>query len=194
MSRSLNQDGYTLAEVLVALFVISLAMGGLTEGARFIGRLQTAAGRSLATDSAQAAVGTAFTAVLEGEGPFASSNATSFSGDEGRFQFTSAAKGPCEVVLRPSGSEMLLEVRVGGAVRRLRLPGVANARFSYAGSRTLGGVWPALSQEAQILRSVSLVAVGPGGETAIAGARVWREQIQNCYFDAIAQACRSSGS
>lgn len=48
----MNDDGYTLAEALAAMLILGLAMGGLVEGARVIGRLQTPIVASRADDQA----------------------------------------------------------------------------------------------------------------------------------------------
>ena len=46
----MNDDGYTLAEALAAMLILGLTMGGLVEGARVIGRMQTPIVASRADD------------------------------------------------------------------------------------------------------------------------------------------------
>jgi prepilin-type N-terminal cleavage/methylation domain-containing protein len=65
-----GEEGYTLAECLVALFVLGLAIAGLSAGVTAIGRQEASARRLALADrtarQAQAMLG----GLLEGEGPF----------------------------------------------------------------------------------------------------------------------------
>jgi hypothetical protein len=189
----MNEEGYTLVEALLALLVIGLAIGGLTEGMRSAGRLQGAASKALADDRSASAIREGLGQLIESEGPFPSDQADVFQGSVNGFRFDCDAKAACGAWL--TSAEDGLELHIagrGGIIRTFILHGVTAARFSYAGSRTIGGAWPATSKELQTLKSIGLVAQTAVGDIPITSARVWLEQTPGCDFDAIIQTCRTT--
>jgi hypothetical protein len=188
----MRDDGYTLAECLVALFVISLTAAGLAAGALSIGRLQASAARAASGDRLVRAVHENLSALLDTAGPFPSNMDGVFEGSATAFEF--ACNDPnttCGARIGSMAGGLGLYVTFpGGTVRALPLPGVTSAEFSYAGTRTLGSVWPAQTQDPQSLSSVGLVAETALGSVPITSARVWLDQAASCQFDAISQTCR----
>ena len=82
-----DDEGYTLAECLVALFVIGLAMAGLSAGGRIIGRQQERAIAIARGARDLRAVHEDLDLFLERQGPFIGPGADTFSGASSRFQF-----------------------------------------------------------------------------------------------------------
>jgi prepilin-type N-terminal cleavage/methylation domain-containing protein len=187
----MTQDGYTLTEMLVALVVIGLAIGGMTEGLHVISRLQGSTGQALAQGRAFNGISQSLSNLFEDQGPFASSQAGLFSGDASGFSFRCARKDPCGAVLIPTRDGLGMRLaEPDGTNRTVRLSGVPAARFTYAGTYTFGPAWPSQSRQPQTLRTVGLVAVTASGEIPLASVRLWQEQAPNCEFDAITRACR----
>ena len=145
-------DGYTLGECLVALFVISLAIGGLSAGTMTIGKLQAQAGRLAADDRIVRGAQERMTRLLEGAGPFPSVG-DSFQGAADGFRFDCGAeleKGGCRVWLSPGAGGLTLHTSGPRQVSNsLLLPGVRSAQFVYAGTRTIGPVWPSGTTDIQ---------------------------------------------
>ena len=188
----MTDDGYTLAEMLVALVVIGLTVGGLTEGVRAIGRLQDSTGRALADGRRLDQIGEGLDRLMDDRGPFASTGASLFQGLASGFSFPCGGPSPCGAVLAPAqGGISLRLAEPDGSSRVFNLPGVQAARFTYAGTLTYGPTWPAASQEPQTLRTIGLVATtAAGGDTPVASVRLWAEQGPDCVYDAISRACR----
>ena len=186
-----TDDGYTLGDCLVALFVIGLAIGGLSAGTMSIGKLQAGASRQAAGDAIVRAAHEQLVRLLESEGPFPSAG-DGFQGTGGSFRFDCGVdKGGCGAWLTPGPGGVILHVASRDAVpSALLLPGVKSAQFTYAGTRTIGPVWPAPSPDAQALHAVDLLGQTDAGATPIASARVWIDQAVTCDFDLIIGECR----
>ena len=186
----MNDHGYTLAEMLAALVMIGLAVGGLTMGVRVIGHGEaqvarvTAEGRGLRT--IQAALG----ALLDNAGPFRTKDKATFDGAPTAFSFTCNAPTPCAAALNTSGEETALQVRrTDGSAARFRLADAGPLHFEYVGIRSRDQNWPPPPPISDVLQSVLLVRDVDGA--AIASTRIWREQPADCAFDPISGDCRA---
>lgn len=195
----MSEAGYTLTEMLAALLMIGLAVGGLTEGAQVVARIQASAGRGVAEGARLRAADQGLRRLLAGRGPFTSANAETggLAGDARAFDFDCGGSGRCGArlaataplgVARARGKPGDTVVFTGehGATRAFA---PASARFLYIGERTRGEVWPPADGASDTLREV--VLRDPAGGAAPAQARLWTEQGLDCVYDAIAQACRA---
>jgi prepilin-type N-terminal cleavage/methylation domain-containing protein len=190
----MNEAGYTLTEMLVAMAMIGLTMGGLASGLAVLGRLQADDARAVADLNAARTAHGGVMNVLDGEGPFRSRDTAAFKGDAGGFQFSCGDAATCTVRLAQDGSgHPRLDVTDAKAVqRRFRLPGEGPLAFTYIGALGPNESWPPSGQARQILRAVNLRRAGPAShsEPDLFEARVWREQPADCAFDVLIQDCR----
>lgn len=189
-----KDDGYTLAEALVALATISLALGGLTAAVRMINLNQAAASRTLGGERGLRAMDGTLSTLLAGSGPFRSDQDDGLSGDGTGFTLDCHASTLCAARLARSarGPALVVTGRVGATIN---LSGFRYAHFVYVGSRTQGGIWPSSSKDPETLRAVVLVGEGAAGaEVPLASARIWKEQGADCVFDPISGGCRKAGA
>ena len=186
----MNDDGYTLAEVLAAMVMIGLAMGGMTMGVRVIGHVQAAAARAGGDASALRNIQVALAGVVSDQGPFSTKQPDAFTGSARIFSFDCGKPSPCGAKLAQIGDQQDLQASSAKAAQTLPVPGVTSAHFVYASQYGLSDTWPPSAPEAQVLRSVSLVRDGAGG-APIASARIWRQQPADCAFDPVSGDCRS---
>ncbi len=188
----MSDDGYTLAEMLAALTILGLAMGGLGLVVSLIARQQLTANRIQARLVDDRAADQALTRWLVQDG------AETLNGDAQGLSFACGA-ATCAADLEADGRRMRLVLRDrAGAVRRWRLrePG---ARFTYVGDRGAVVAWPRPADpssapsrsgfEPERLRAVLLVA--PDQAAPLAVARLWTREPRNCQFDSIIGACRT---
>jgi prepilin-type N-terminal cleavage/methylation domain-containing protein len=184
----MSDDGYTLAEMLTALTILGLAMGGLGLVVTLIARQQLTANRVQARLVDGRAADRALTQWL------AQADADDVQGDAQGLSF-SCGEAACAANLRADGRRTLLILQGrSGPARRLRLRD-QGVRFSYVGDRGAVDAWPAAAtavgggtSEAAPLRAVLLSA--SGAATPLSVARVWTREARDCQFDAIIGACR----
>jgi prepilin-type N-terminal cleavage/methylation domain-containing protein len=193
----MSQDGYTLTEMLAALVMIGLAIGGLTEGMRSLGLIQGSTGRVLADDRALRATHQTLDRLVAGQGPFTTGDPRGFVGQADRFSFDCDGSAPCTAALAPApGGERLSVSGPSGATTAVVLRGLASVRFSYEGTRSVDGVWPPAPTsgpaQPQTLRAITLLGGTAAGEAPITRARIWAEQPSDCAFDIIGQVCRKA--
>lgn len=186
----MNDQGYTLTEMLAALVMIGLAVGGLTMGVRVIGHGEAAVARASGEGRALRNVQAALVGVLDVQGPFRTKDGATFSGLRDAFSFACGRPSPCGVSLSSAASGAELQVSLAsGPVRTIDLPGSVAAHFVYVGNQTSGETWPHPPTTPDSLRSVVLVRDTDGA--SIASVHVWREQPADCAFDPVAGDCRS---
>lgn len=190
----MSEAGYTLTEMLTALAMIGLAMGGLSAGLGVLGRLQADDARSVADLNAVRLAQGGVTGVLRGEGPFRSRDAAGLKGDAGGFRFPCGDAAACDVRLVEDGAGRQL-VQVAGAKgppRRFRIPGTGPLAFSYVGAQGPSPAWPPGGSARQALRAVVLRRLHPvpNAQPDVFEVRIWREQPADCAFDVILQDCR----
>ena len=188
--RTARDDGYTLAECLVALFVVGLALGGLSAGVVSIGRQQVRAIHFVGGARQLRAVHEDLDRFFERQGPFLSRDAHPFQGTPSALSFRCRIDYDCRVWLTIAPGGMALNLSDPGGKRVLPLPGVRSAQFVYAGSRTIGSAWPADAETVQPLRSIGLMAQTDAGSIPLANVPIWIEQSPYCDFDAILKDCR----
>ncbi|ATQ43429.1 hypothetical protein [Caulobacter mirabilis] len=184
MPRS-NEDGYTLAEALAALLIIGLAVGGLVEGARLIGRMQAptvgAVRETRDLRQAEAAV-----AALLARRP---GNDRTLRGDPKGFTFDCG--GVCSLEVRDEAGGTTLLVRNQTATRRYALPAGPGANLLYDTRNGRYDRWPLETQDVS-LRGVALVAPTAEGEVALLAAHSWIEHPKTCAFDMVSKTCRTT--
>ena len=188
----MNDDGYTLTEMLAALLMIGLAVGGLGQGLRVIGLLHGATGRTLGEERGLRAAKIGLERLLGQRGPFRSTE-VGFRGEAFAFQVDCGAPEPCGARLEAAknGSRLFLRDR-GGQERAVRLTGTGKVRFTYDGPTESLPSWPPTGKR-QTLKAVNLVRKSSEDETPLLTTRLWREQAADCAFDAISKDCRESG-
>jgi prepilin-type N-terminal cleavage/methylation domain-containing protein len=180
----MNDQGYTLAEMLAALLIIGLAMAGLTQAVRVLGLFQSSAARAAGEQRTLRRAEVDLARLMDGQGPFRSTEAT-LTGDGSRFDFDCGRPKRCAALLEPAKGVSRLSIS-GPFEDRVAVK--AGARFTYATDKAALSAWPPAG-ERETLRSVNLV--GPDGEP-IASTRLWVQQSGDCAFDAIAQDCREA--
>ena len=190
----MSEDGYTLAETLVALATIGLAMGGLTAGVRLIGLNQASTNQGLIAGHELRAADQVFSKLLAVQGPFASDDLQPLHGAAQAFSFDCGAPKPCSAQLAGAHGVLNLMIQSQTEATLARLPDVWRAHFLYVGSRTEGTIWPPNDKDPEVLQSVVLVEDSSHGATPLAVAPVWREEGVNCVFDPVVGNCRKDGA
>lgn len=185
-----EDQGYTLGECLVALFVIGLALGGLSAGVMSISRQQARAIGVTRGARDLRAVHEGLDRFLEGQGPFIGPGAELFTGEPSRFQFRCTAVDDCRAWLDSAAGGMELHLASPYGQKTLPMNGVRSAQFVYAGSRTIGPSWPADASTVQPLKFIGLMAQTDTGSIPVASVRLWIDQSPYCDFDAILKDCR----
>ncbi|EJL35638.1 prepilin-type N-terminal cleavage/methylation domain-containing protein [Caulobacter sp. AP07] len=188
----MSDDGYTLAEMLAALTILGLAMGGLGLVVSLITRQQLTASRIQTRLVDDRAADQALTRLL------AQAEAGEVQGD-GRSLSFACGETTCGASLQADRRRtfLILQGRAGPARRlRLREQGV---RFSYVGDGGAIDAWPrtdspiaggsSANVRPETLRVILLTA--PGSAAPLAVGRVWTREARDCQFDAIIGACRA---
>jgi prepilin-type N-terminal cleavage/methylation domain-containing protein len=183
----MTDDGYTLAEMLAALAILGMAVGGLGLVTSLIARQQLAAHRISIRLAEERAADRALGLWLADQDP------ASLSGDDRRL---SAACGPAICTARLEADRLRTVLILQGrsrAVRRLRLR-QPRLRFSYSDGLGQVAVWPQPGKDeegakAAVPRTLVLAAAN---DIPLAVARVWPREPRDCQFDAIAGACRGA--
>jgi type II secretory pathway pseudopilin PulG len=180
--------GYTLADTLGALAVVSLMVSGAVAGVGVYGRQQQDARRQMAETAAARAAQAALQRLLETQGPYRSDQPERFSGSETRLQFDCGEDQPCAAQLQGSGAPAL-QVTDRGRTRSFPLSASGPVRFAYVSEAGRGPAWPPASGPPQHLRAVDVVAAGAPVPVLVT-AQVWREEPPACQFDPVLQDCR----
>jgi prepilin-type N-terminal cleavage/methylation domain-containing protein len=183
----MTDDGYTLAEMLAALAILGMAMGGLGLVANLIARQQLAASRihtRLVDDrAADRALGLWLT----------EQDAATLAGDDRRLSAT-CGDAVCSARLETDKSRTVLVLQGrSGPARRLRLR-QRDVRFGYTDGLGETAAWPRPGEAAANdprPAAPRAVLLGVRGRAApLAVARVWTREPRDCQFDAIVGACR----
>lgn len=182
----MNDDGYTLAEMLAALAILGMAMGGLGLVANLIARQQLASNRIHMRLVDDRAADQALTSWLDQQ------NVATLRGDPRALSAT-CGSATCEARLEADKRRTVLVLRGrSGPVRRLRLR-QQDVRFGYVDGGGVADAWPRVAvttadAQDEVPRAVRLTA--PGAAAPLAVARVWVREPRDCQFDAIVGACR----
>jgi prepilin-type N-terminal cleavage/methylation domain-containing protein len=184
----MRDDGYTIAEMLVALAIIGLAFGGFVEATRTLAGFQRAAVGATAQVSARTAIARTLSFAVADDGPFFS-NQTAFVGTTARFAFACSA-GACGASITPDGARSVL-VAWRGRRRSTPVSLPQAAAFRYADGGDEGDAWPQAPLPPERLRAIFILADGARGEP-LGTVRLAVDEPPDCVFDPIAQACRLS--
>ena len=188
-----GDGGYTLVEMLAALAILGLAMAGLAESLNAIRTIQGAAVRAIGGDRTLARAELDLTRLFDGTGPFRSGDTNpGLTGSATRLDFDCAAKTRCGAQIVNGGGDVDLVVEGrNGWTDTVPLTGVRDARFLYDDGPDRLGAWPLPPDHHGNLSAVAVLARGPAGETPVAAARLWIQQVSNCAFDPIIEDCRT---
>lgn len=182
----MTDDGYTLAEMLAALAILGMAMGGLGLVASLIARQQLTSNRIHVRLVEDRAADRALSLWL------ADQETDTLAGDDRRLS-AKCGEAACSARLEADKQRtvLILQARSGPA-RRLRLRR-QNVRFGYLDGRGATAAWPRPDTTEDHVqdaapRAVLLTAKGVAAPLAV--ARVWTRESRDCQFDAIVGACR----
>jgi prepilin-type N-terminal cleavage/methylation domain-containing protein len=191
MTRTAGEQGYTLVEMLAAMAILGLAIGGLAESVHAIGRAQAHAAAALREDQALGQARRSLERLLAAAGPFRADDPDAFDGGGRQLSF---ACGQARCAARLNGS--VLRVRgEAGAGADVPLPEGRRARFLYVDSRgRTSEAWPspdpARLDRPSRLAAVSIVAAGGPAAPALATAALLVDEPVDCAFDAVGGDCR----
>lgn len=178
----MNDAGYTLVEMLVALVLVGLVMTGAATGARVVAQTETRITNGRAVLASLRGFEREAVAGLAGA-DLADPRLGPVSGDGGRFAFPCGLGEQCVWTL--VGGEARL--RRGGAERVVALRGLTAPGLRYLdGTGTSHAAWPAGEGP---LAAVALV----DGERPAAIVRVHSAQPASCNFDMATGGCGGAG-
>lgn len=183
----MKEDGYTLAEVLAAMLILGLAIGGLVEGSRVIGRMQTPTVSSRRENLLLRRAEFGLESLLK----LRAGNDQSLAGDSRGFQF---ACGPrqCSLGVTSTGDKYALAVRRGEIAQTFSLPSASKISLVYLARDGRFDRWPQPDSK-RILEGIMIVETSARGQLPLVVARSWIEHPKTCEFDMIAKGCRISG-
>lgn len=190
----MNDAGYTLVEMLAALAILGLAMGGLAEGMAAIGRAQSGATSLLMTQRSWARANRDLSRLFQEQGPFQSGETPSLKGDATNLSFPCGAQ-KCSARLIGRKGDPVLEVSGADGWRdAVALPGQSGAHFSYVDEEEQHPAWPPPGDHGRRkVRSVMVLTGQSAAPSSVAGARLWIEQPPDCAYDMIIADCRARG-
>lgn len=182
----MNEDGYTLAEVLAAMLILGLAVGGLVEGSRIIGRMQAPVITTRRDDQVLRRAELSVAGLLK----LRSGGDQTLTGDAHGLQFTCGTR-TCGLALTPDGKKLSLSVRRGEVAQTFPLPHAGKISLVYLARDGRFDRWPQPDSK-RVLDGVMIVETSARGELALVVARSWIEHPKTCEFDMIARGCRTS--
>ena len=188
----MSDGGYTLVEMLAAMAILSLAIGGIAESAHVISLLQRAAARSVRQGQSLAYAQRRFQRLFEGQGPFRSFDAAGLVGSDEQLSFPCGTPRPCRARLANSPDGAVLTLETPGGPSAVPLAGLRDVHFRYGDTDGGRGTWPPGDRAARTLTSISVVTRSTS--VPVLAAKVWREQSVDCAFDLIMADCREAGS
>lgn len=174
----MNDDGYTLVEMLVALVLAGLAVSVMSTTARIVSRTE---GQQRAMHVTSVSLGRLTNAVgeaLRAAGPFASAG---FVGSPEQAAFD-CGEGRCALDASPA----MLRFGVDGAQRSYAVPRVKHPSLSYVSAvdGRASATWPPADRGDRL----AMVVVADSGKP-IVNLPVGREQSSSCVFDVSAKGC-----
>lgn len=185
-TNAMNEDGYTLAEVLAAMLILGLAIGGLVEGSRIVGRMQTPIVSSRRNDQVLRAAEASVAGLLR----LRPGGDQTLSGNDQGFQFT-CRTAPCGLALLSEGQRQSLVVKRGEVAQSFSLPQAGKFSLVYFARDGRFDRWPQPDSK-RVLEGVMIVETSAQGELPLVVARSWIEHPKTCEFDMIAKGCRTS--
>lgn len=186
MSR---REGFTLADTMAAMLIISLAMVGLLQGTQMIARVQRANAAQHQVLVEARAVQAALLALFRAPGADSGALSERLRGDASHLSF-GCASGDCSASLTARLGRTWLETLAGSRSAAAPVGRIGGAvRFVYVGRLGVYDAWPAAEAPAgERLRAVRV----EDGERPLASVRVWLEQTVDCNYDLISHQCRAS--
>lgn len=186
----MSDSGYTLAEVLAALFIVGLATGGLVLTTSVLGRLQVKVGGAVATAHAARTAQVALEMALASGAPFRSQDPGRFRGEGDAFRFA-CGESACRAALLRDDEGLRMQLSgPAGEDRLVDLKATGEARFVYHSNKASHSEWPPSGESREVLQSVSILAGPQSREAPLVHARLWAEQPVDCAFDVVIQDCR----
>ena len=182
----MNEDGYTLAEVLAAMLILGLAMGGLVEGSRIIGRMQTPIVTTRRDDQVLRRAEASVAGLLK----LRPGGDQTLAGDAQGLQFTCGVR-TCGLALASGSDKPALSVRRGEVAQTFPLPHAGKLSLVYLARDGRFDRWPQPDSK-RVLDGVMIVETSAQGELPLVVARSWIEHPKTCEFDMIARGCRTS--
>lgn len=177
----MNDDGYTLVEMLVALVLASLAVTAVTMTARMVSRTEGQLQSGHATSVSLGRFSHAASAALRDAGPFATAGAAAFEGSPDGARFD-CGEGRCALEAAPTKLRFTRDdTERSYAVPRLSRPGLLYV------SATDGRAFPHWPPADRADR-LAMVVVADAGRPVL-NLAVGREQPASCIFDASANDC-----
>lgn len=168
MTTGRSDHGFTLAETLIALWVVSMAMGCVLAGFAVLSRFDHAAHKEVHTRrAADAAVAALQQAVTTGEG----FSVRAFKGDARHLRYACGEGG--------GGDNFKLCT--------LNEPG--GRRLSYVSETGIHQTWPDAATEMPPQPLEALILQTTTG-TTLSVVRIQTEQARDCQFDTISRTCR----
>jgi len=180
----MSDEGYTLAEMLTALTILGLALGGLGLVTSLISRQQWMASRLHTQLVQDRAADQALGQWLAGL------DAAKLQGD-GRTLSAPCGVRICRAHVGQEGRRSVLALHgATGSVRRIGLRH-RDLRFSFVHAGGAAPAWPLANAkgEERPLRAVRLAAADTAPPVAL--ARAWPFEPRDCHFDVVVGACRT---
>lgn len=178
MSQGAPANGYTLIDMLAALFILGLAMAGLGQGMFALARLQGATTRTVEASSEIRRAQSALSRLLSA--PMATPDR--LTGDSSELSFDCDAAS-CHARLNAEEGGSRLFVQGESHQSDLRLSGVPATRFSYVMDEGVSQIWPVRDQ-----RLVG-VQIQQADGRVIVYHQVWRQQPLDCAYDPVSRRC-----
>ena len=188
MTVQASQAGYTLSEMLAALLIVGLAMGGLVEGGFELSRLQAVSARGVRLYEAGVDLQRRFAALIDDLGPVRS--AADLQGSPTALSF-SCGPHDCGASLKRLGRETHLLLQRPMPLD-LPLGEIAEPHFLYVDAGEFTQSWPRARNAPQRLDAVLLVSGEGQAQRTLASARIWRQEPSGCRFDEVVKDCRGA--
>jgi len=185
----MGDDGYTLAESLAAMMVLSLAMGALWAGVGAFSSLQGRVAQTLEGPRRERQAHSALNglgALLDHGG---GAEARALTGEPQRMQFDCGRPRPCGAEIVPLHDHDDLRLSDGDARRTMALPKGVRHEFRYWGDQEEGN-WPPAKPSLSRLRAISLREAGSGQVAPAVIVKLWRDEPVDCVYDSVKQGCR----
>lgn len=190
----MSDAGYTVAEALAALVIVSLSVTGMVKGAQAIGTFQQRSSAEIHDATSAKAVDRQLGGLFQGQGPFLSTGTGGLRGTASQLEFPCGpATCAASLLNRPHGS--LLVIR--GLAQMSTTSRSTGLSFQYRTASASFDHWPvarSINGQPVIEPLLAVSLVGPGSDAAVATARIWKEQSAGCAYDSITKACRGAGS
>jgi prepilin-type N-terminal cleavage/methylation domain-containing protein len=177
-----RDDGVTLAEMLAALAVIGLAIGGLGQGIYAIGRYQRAAAARMDHSAELVTVQDELNRVVQA----ADGDADLEGGDQG-FALACGAARTCSVQISKTADAIAF--RNPHDERTVATAGLEGLRFAYLDDTGINASWPPSTSFAR-LTGVAIFKGGKSDGLPLAYAPVPVQQRTKCEYDTISGLCR----